>query len=103
MLKIFAICLIFAVLRNAEALGKVVWSVNAGGDSHTDSFGIYYSRDNLRVGTASDYGKALMIQRVSTVNFALLNLMIFFLIQIIFAARHDSLPNRALSYGHIWL
>ena len=37
--------------------GKVIFAVNAGGDSHVDSHGILFKKDTLKVGTASDYGK----------------------------------------------
>nr|CAG4644049.1 EOG090X081J [Lepidurus arcticus] len=43
-----------------ESLGKIIYAVNAGGDSHTDIFGIHYEADNLNVGTASDYGTHLL-------------------------------------------
>jgi len=44
---------------------KVIYAINAGGESHTDTYGIRYQRDPLRsVGTASDYGKQLLIGRV---------------------------------------
>ncbi|KAK0089870.1 hypothetical protein PV325_004893 [Microctonus aethiopoides] len=40
------------------------------GDSHTDTYGIRYLKDPLmgKVGTASDYGKQLIIGRVDTVD-----------------------------------
>jgi len=38
--------------------------VNAGGDAHVDSYGILYQRDFNKIGTESDYGKKLSIQRV---------------------------------------
>ena len=38
--------------------------MNCGGDEHVDVFGIRYSRDTSRIGTASDYGKQLLIGRV---------------------------------------
>ena len=45
---------------------KVVFAINAGGDAHVDVFGIRYSKDpSVKIGTASDYGKQLMIGRVS--------------------------------------
>jgi len=44
---------------------KVIYAINAGGESLTDTYGIRYQRDPLRsVGTASDYGKQLLIGRV---------------------------------------
>lgn len=43
----------------------VVYAVNAGGDEHTATDGIRYQKDPLTVGTASDFGKnLLMIGRV---------------------------------------
>ena len=46
--------------------GEVIYAINAGGESHIDSSGIKYERDPLmgKTGTASDYGKHLMIGRV---------------------------------------
>uniref|UniRef100_A0A336LE26 CSON007593 protein n=1 Tax=Culicoides sonorensis TaxID=179676 RepID=A0A336LE26_CULSO len=44
---------------------KVIYAINAGGDEHQSSDGILYQKDPLTVGTASDYGKnLLMIGRV---------------------------------------
>ena len=43
---------------------KVVYAVNCGGEAHTDIYGIQYLRDMNKVGTASDYGKQLLIGRV---------------------------------------
>lgn len=42
----------------------VIFAVNAGGDAHVDSYGVLFQRDFNRVGTESDYGKKLSIQRV---------------------------------------
>ncbi|NP_001080532.1 malectin-B precursor [Xenopus laevis] len=44
---------------------KVMWAVNAGGESHVDVHGIHYRKDPLegRVGRASDYGMKLPILR----------------------------------------
>lgn len=42
----------------------VIFAVNAGGEAHVDSYGILYQRDFNKVGTESDYGKKLSIQRV---------------------------------------
>ncbi|XP_014480356.1 PREDICTED: malectin-A [Dinoponera quadriceps] len=49
---------------------EVIYAINAGGEAHTDSFGIRYARDPLmsKVGTASDYGKQLIIGRISNVD-----------------------------------
>ena len=54
---------IFCLLLQGLAQ-KVVYAVNCGGEAHIDVFGIRYARDSNRVGTASDYGKQLMIARV---------------------------------------
>jgi hypothetical protein len=47
-------------------IGDVIYAINAGGEAHTDSLGVRYERDPLqgKVGTASDYGKRLLIGRV---------------------------------------
>ncbi|XP_078523823.1 malectin [Lissotriton helveticus] len=44
---------------------KVVWAINAGGESHVDVHGIHFKKDPLegRVGRASDYGLKLPILR----------------------------------------
>lgn len=43
----------------------MIYAVNCGGEEHEDSNGIKYERDPLKVGTASDFGKnLLMIGRV---------------------------------------
>lgn len=49
---------------------EVIYAINAGGESHTDSYGIHYAKDPLmnKVGTASDYGKQLIIGRVNNVD-----------------------------------
>ncbi|XP_063700224.1 malectin [Culicoides brevitarsis] len=48
---------------------KVIYAINAGGDEHQGSDGIFYQKDPLSVGTASDYGKnLLMIGRVSELD-----------------------------------
>ena len=44
---------------------KVVYAVNCGGEAHTDIYGVQYLRDMSKVGTASDYGKQLLIGRVA--------------------------------------
>lgn len=52
-------------IDKAECL-EVVYAINAGGDTFIDSHGIKYMRDPLmdKVGTSSDYGKQLIIDRV---------------------------------------
>ncbi|XP_050428499.1 malectin-like [Adelges cooleyi] len=42
----------------------IILAVNAGGDGHVDSNGILFQKDLNTVGTESDYGKKLTIQRV---------------------------------------
>ena len=46
---------------------EVIYAVNAGGEEHTDSYGIQYKEDPLNgiVGTSSDYGKHMLIGRVT--------------------------------------
>jgi hypothetical protein len=48
------------------SIGDVIYAINAGGEAHVDSLGVRYERDPLqgKVGTASDYGKRLLIGRV---------------------------------------
>jgi len=50
-------------LNTAFGLGEVIFALNAGGDSFTDSFGIRYRKDHLTDGIASDYGKMIDIKR----------------------------------------
>lgn len=38
---------------------KVIYALNCGGDEYTDSNGIKYEKDSLKIGTASDFGKHL--------------------------------------------
>ena len=38
--------------------------MNCGGESHVDILGIRYAKDSNQVGTASDFGKQLIISRV---------------------------------------
>lgn len=65
-LSFFCISIILALLSDVVSIGDVIYAINAGGDSHTDVFGIKYERDPLfgKVGTPSDYGKQLLIGRV---------------------------------------
>ncbi len=54
------------LLTEVRGLGEeVVYAVNCGGDAHVDSQGVRYRADPLRVGTASDYGRQLLIHRVA--------------------------------------
>ena len=45
-------------------IGEIIYAVNAGGEAHTDIYGVHYKRDPLGVGTASDYGKSILVGRV---------------------------------------
>lgn len=49
-----------------SCIGEIIFALNAGGDSFTDSNGIRYRRDYLSDGVASDYGRSLDIKRVSS-------------------------------------
>lgn len=42
----------------------MIFAVNCGGQEHIDVHGVRYQADFNRVGTPSDYGKNLNIQRV---------------------------------------
>jgi len=52
-------------LRLAVSIGEIIYAINVGGDSFTDSHGIRYRKDYATFGTSSDYGRALDIKRVS--------------------------------------
>lgn len=64
----FATALLLPLLVNTQTeiyLGdRIVDAVNCGGKAHTDANGIRYRADDLRVGTASDFGSRYMIARV---------------------------------------
>ena len=64
MIFFFTLSLLLANLSQITCLGEIIYALNAGGESFTDTNGIRYRRDYLTVGTASDYGKALDIKRV---------------------------------------
>lgn len=61
---LLALSLLFLKFNLIFGLGEIIYALNAGGESFTDSLGIRYRRDYLTVGTASDYGKVLDIKRV---------------------------------------
>lgn len=54
-------------INKVNAVGQVIYAVNCGGDAHTDTYGVHFEKDPLqgRIGIASDYGKRLLIGRVS--------------------------------------
>jgi len=60
LLQFFLIALFFSSI---ESIGEVVYAVNCGSGAHTDLHGVHYQADRLSVGTASDYGKSLQIER----------------------------------------
>jgi len=66
----FLFLLLLVVFTYGSHCLEVIYAINAGGESHTDSYGIHYARDPLmgKVGTASDYGKQLIIGRISNVD-----------------------------------
>jgi len=62
-----AVCILLVTnIDFATGLRDVIYAINAGGESHTDHHGIRYERDPLmnKVGTASDFGRQLVIGRV---------------------------------------
>jgi len=63
---VFFITIVLATVSDVVSFGEVIYAINAGGEAFTDSLGIKYDRDPLfgKVGTASDYGKQLLIGRV---------------------------------------
>lgn len=65
---LFYLCIISSSVQKSEGIYQVIYAINAGGDAHTDSNGIKFERDPLmgKIGTASDYGKQLLIGRVAS-------------------------------------
>uniref|UniRef100_A0A023GP25 Putative receptor-like serine/threonine kinase n=1 Tax=Amblyomma triste TaxID=251400 RepID=A0A023GP25_AMBTT len=63
--SLFPLCILLSFCDPALCLGEVIYAINAGGEEHVDIHGIRYKRDPLfgKVGTASDYGKLLVIGR----------------------------------------
>lgn len=62
---ILSFCLIFCILPSTESIGEVIYAVNSGGAAHTDLNGVHYQADRLSVGTSSDFGKSLQIDRAA--------------------------------------
>lgn len=54
-----SIFLLASLVICETAAYKVIYAVNCGGDDITDSNGIKYEKDTLKIGTSSDYGKNL--------------------------------------------
>lgn len=62
------VVLLLLETSGVTSIGEIIYAINAGGEAHTDNYGVRYERDPLqgKVGTASDYGKQLlMIGRVN--------------------------------------
>lgn len=60
----FLLAALLLLSTEVRGLGEIVYAVNCGGDDHIDVQGIRYAKDSNQVGTASDYGKQLIIGRV---------------------------------------
>lgn len=58
-ISLLVILLLFYSVNLSDGY-KVIYAVNCGGDETTDSNSIKYERDNLKIGTASDYGRNLL-------------------------------------------
>ena len=65
-LWIYLLFILLNYISEVSCIGEIVFAVNAGGEAHIDIYGIKYQRDTLhnKVGTASDFGKQLIIGRV---------------------------------------
>ncbi|XP_023236014.1 malectin-B-like [Centruroides sculpturatus] len=63
---LFNVLCVLQLVDVAFGIGEVIYAINCGGEVHVDGHGIHYRRDPLhgKVGTASDYGKQLIISRV---------------------------------------
>ncbi|XP_057295354.1 malectin-A-like [Hydractinia symbiolongicarpus] len=63
----FYLCIYLIFSKSyVECIGEVVYAVNCGGTGpHTDLNGVHYQTDKLSIGTASDYGKSLQIDRAA--------------------------------------
>ena len=93
---------------------KVIYAINSGGEAHVDTYGIRYQRDPLRsVGTASDYGKQLLIgMRHSTFLKFSLRYNSYALLKRFWTInshrkssrrRPNSVSNGAIPYIYIWI
>ena len=65
MRKLLMFCLVFIFISTIECIGEVIYAVNCGSGAHTDLNGVHYQADRLSVGTGSDYGKSLQIERAA--------------------------------------
>lgn len=57
--QFISILLLIPLVICESAAYKVIYAVNCGGEEHTDSNGIKYEKDTLKIGTSSDFGKNL--------------------------------------------
>lgn len=57
--QFISILLLISLVICETAAYKVIYAVNCGGEEHTDSNGITYEKDTLKIGTPSDYGRNL--------------------------------------------
>ena len=57
--------LVFNSINYVRAIGEVIYAVNAGGGPHTDLHGVHYQADKLSIGTSSDFGKSLHVERAA--------------------------------------
>jgi len=62
LLKILLVTYLFSYI---DCIGEVIYAVNCGSGAHTDLNGVHYQADRLSVGTSSDYGKSLQIERAA--------------------------------------
>jgi len=53
------------LLGKTVGLGDIIYAVNCGGEAHTDVYGVQFQKDSNKVGTASDFGKQLIIGRIA--------------------------------------
>ena len=65
MKNLFTLYLLILFSSTIECIGEVIYAVNCGSGTHTDLNGVHYQADRLSVGTASDYGKSLQIERAA--------------------------------------
>ena len=77
----------------------MVYAVNCGGEAHTDMLGVKYERDDNRHGTPSDYGKQLVIGRVSQQDQILYQVR-YKLFKFVF---YDNYSDGAIPHLDIWI
>ena len=65
MKNLFTLYFLILFSSTIECIGEVIYAVNCGSGAHTDLNGVHYQADRLSVGTASDYGKSLQIERAA--------------------------------------